>query len=162
MTKRLPLNLKASRTATPSGTRRAWPCGKLVCCRHFMTTFPFPKSHRLLKSAEFDRVFDRRRSRSDNRVVVYGCENGLAHSRLGLVVSRKCGNAVARNRWKRCLREAFRLSLPGLPTGIDLVVLPRAGAEPSTPELAKSLATLVARLVAELQIPSDPAQPSSP
>lgn len=127
-----------------------------------MTTFRFPKSHRLLKSVEFDRVFDRRRSRSDNRIVVYGCENGLAHSRLGLVVSRKCGNAVTRNRWKRCLREAFRLSLPELPAGIDLVVLPRADAEPSTPELARSFTTLVARLVADLQIPSDSAKPSSP
>lgn len=127
-----------------------------------MTSFRFPKSYRLLKSAEFERVFERRRSRSDGRIVVYGCENGLAHCRLGLVVSRKCGNAVNRNRWKRCLREAFRLSLPALPAGMDLVVLPRASVKPATPDLIHSLTTLVARMVGEFNLPSHPTEPPSP
>jgi ribonuclease P protein component len=49
-------------------------------------------------------------------------------SRLGLVVSRKVGPAVVRNRVKRLCRECFRTS-PGLvPAGIDLVVIARPGA----------------------------------
>ena len=79
-------------------------------------------------------------------LVLYACANGLDHSRLGMVVSRKVGGAVTRAKWKRCLREAFRLSQRELPAGLDLVVLPRAGIEPTTPMVRESLGTLVAKL----------------
>jgi ribonuclease P protein component len=116
-----------------------------------MPEFNFPKSRRLLKAAEFDRVFHRRRSQSDSLVVVYACENDLPHARLGLVVSRKCGNAVVRNRWKRCLRDAFRLAQHELPAGLDFVVLPRKGVAPATPRLRQSLLMLAGRLARQLQ-----------
>ena len=64
-----------------------------------MTQHGFPKSRRLLKTAEFDRVFARRRAASDGVLVLYACDNDLEHSRLGLVVSKKAGNAVLRARW---------------------------------------------------------------
>jgi len=49
-------------------------------------------------------------------------------SRLGLVVGRKVGTAVRRNRVKRLCRECFR-TWPGLlPEGVDLVVIAREGA----------------------------------
>lgn len=126
-----------------------------------MPDFRFPKSRRLLKPAEFDRVFHRRRSQSDSLVVVYACENQLPHARLGLVVSRKCGNAVVRNRWKRCLRDAFRLVQHELPAGLDLVVLPRKGADAATPRLRQSLLALAGRLARQLHnSPSAPAEPA--
>jgi ribonuclease P protein component len=106
----------------------------------------FPKSRRLLKTAEFDRVFHGRRSQGDGVLLVYACENGLAYSRLGLVVSRKVGSAVERARWKRCLREAFRLAQQELPAGYDLVVLPRAGAKPTMATVRDSLIKLAGRL----------------
>jgi ribonuclease P protein component len=49
-------------------------------------------------------------------------------ARLGLVVSRKVGNAVARNRVKRVCRECFRHGHAAVPEGIDLVIVARAGA----------------------------------
>ncbi len=44
------------------------------------------------------------------------------HSRLGLSVGRKVGGAVTRNRWKRAIREAFRLSHHLLRRPRDIIV----------------------------------------
>jgi len=49
--------------------------------------------------------------------------------RLGLVVSRRVGCAVDRNRVKRLCRECFRAHPGLLPGGVDLVVIARQGAE---------------------------------
>lgn len=106
----------------------------------------FPKSHRLRKAADFDRVFARRRSQSDGILVLYGCPNELDHSRLGLVVSKKAGNAVQRAHWKRCLREAFRQSHDELPPRMDFIALPRAGISPTTQIVRESMLQLAERL----------------
>jgi ribonuclease P protein component len=47
--------------------------------------------------------------------------------RLGVVASRKVGPAVARNRAKRLVREAFRLHPEVFPRGVDVVVIVRPG-----------------------------------
>lgn len=47
--------------------------------------------------------------------------------RLGLVASRKVGNAVVRNRAKRRFRALFRHHLKDLPNGSDCVVILRRG-----------------------------------
>ncbi|MGI9012875.1 MAG: ribonuclease P protein component [Phycisphaerales bacterium] len=65
---------------------------------------------RLTHDREFARVFRQGISRAAGPLVVYGLPNELAYPRLGLSVSRRVGNAVARNRIKRRLRECFRLS----------------------------------------------------
>lgn len=81
---------------------------------------------------------------------MYGCHNNLGHSRMGLVVSRKMGNAVRRNRWKRLLREAYRLRRLQLPEGMDMVVIPRKGVQPELCSLARSLKVLSSRLKKKL------------
>jgi ribonuclease P protein component len=112
-----------------------------------MSQASFRPHERIHHPKDFRRAFDRRRPASDATLVVYAVENGRDHPRLGISVSRKkIRSAAARNRVKRLLREAFRLSKAELPEGIDLVVVPRdpeltfAGAQRSLTELARAAA----------------------
>ena len=54
-----------------------------------------------------------------------GTGNAPVPARLGLTVGRKVGNAVARNRLKRVLREFFRLHQALLEDPLDIVVVPK-------------------------------------
>ncbi len=101
-------------------------------------SFRFRPHQHIRSTAEFQRVYDRKASASDERLLVFVCESGRNYARLGLSVSRKHGGAVQRNRWKRILREAFRLTQAELPA-VDLVIVPRLG----KPVLAEAQASLV-------------------
>lgn len=56
--------------------------------------------------------------------------------RLGMAVTKKTGHAVQRNRVKRVLREFFRLNQAQIPSGLDLVVVPRRTLQPERLTLA--------------------------
>lgn len=63
-----------------------------------------------------------------------------ADPRLGITVSRKVGNAVARNRVKRRVREWFRRQRFRIAAGSELVVIGRRGAaDLSSAEIAEML-----------------------
>lgn len=121
-----------------------------------MTVEGSPKKHgfgkqlRLRKQAEFDRVFGGKVYAADDVLVMNGVRNDLVHSRIGLSVSRKVGNAVVRNRWKRLIREAFRTQQSELPRGLDLVVRPRRGASPDFGKIQSSLRSLAERIARKL------------
>jgi ribonuclease P protein component len=100
--------------------------------------------------AEFERTYARKRSASDGVLIVYACENGLDHPRLGCSVSRKVGGAVVRNRYKRLFREAFRLSQHDLPAGVDFILIPRPGSEPTLEAVQASLVKLARQAARKL------------
>jgi ribonuclease P protein component len=116
-----------------------------------MPDIRFPKTLHLRKEADFQRVYAARVYAADNVLVVNGCENGLAYPRLGLSVSRKVGNAVVRNAWKRRIREAFRLSREVLPAGIDFVVRPQKEAVLDFHAIVQSLPELAARIARKVE-----------
>lgn len=117
--------------------------------------FKFPKSAKLLKPSEFDRVFRARNSAADGLIVVYADRGPCTQPRIGLTVSRKCGNAIVRNRWKRSIREAFRLVQHKLPQQFDFVVLPKKGASPDVAKLEESLLKLASKISARISATDD-------
>ena len=101
----------------------------------------FGKDLRLRRRWEFLRVQRRgKRRQSANFLVVYLHQSAPGSSRFGFSVSRRVGNAVVRNRVKRCLREFVRLHRRDLPPVCDFVVIAKPGAaELSYAELAAEL-----------------------
>jgi ribonuclease P protein component len=86
----------------------------------------FPRSRRIKQGRDFQRA------KSEGKRAVSGCLilNWLPLApntpiRLGVITSKKVGNAVARARARRLLREAFRLNQLRLTQPLDLVLVAR-------------------------------------
>lgn len=84
--------------------------------------------HRLKKRSEFLRVARDGRKAATRSLVLQSLETELgAGLRSGFTATKKIGNAVARNRTKRRLREALRLTIAGTAyRKTDIVVIGRA------------------------------------
>lgn len=90
-----------------------------------MKQFALPKSCLLRKTSEYNLVYRQgKRLRGSGFALIF-LANELPHSRLGISVPAKTGNAVQRNRIKRIIRETFRLHRQIFPLSSDIVVTVR-------------------------------------
>ncbi|MBI3188949.1 MAG: ribonuclease P protein component [Gammaproteobacteria bacterium] len=115
-------------------------------------TARFPKRARLLKPAEFSRVFKDPIRSSDRLFTILAVSSAESdNARLGLAISKKhAKRAIDRNRIKRIVRESFRHQQPLLPA-IDFVVMARDDTtRASNQELFASLTQHWKRLCAKL------------
>jgi len=81
-----------------------------------------PERH-VRRRSEYLRVYESGERVRARLMTVIVLENGTPVSRLGIAATRKLGGAVVRNRAKRVIREVFRRAR--VPTGVDVVVIPR-------------------------------------
>ena len=89
-----------------------------------MPSHAFEKARRVRRRDEFQRVFDSGYRVSSRYFTLVLAPSATATARLGIVASKKLGDAVRRNRAKRLIREVFRhLDRPSTP--VDVVVIPR-------------------------------------
>ena len=90
----------------------------------------FPKSARLLKSAEYRRVYQEGRKFVGPLFAAFYRRAAEGEpARIGWTTPRTLGKAVVRNRIKRRLREAVRAELPLLEPGWEVVFNPRRALE---------------------------------
>jgi ribonuclease P protein component len=86
----------------------------------------FTRSRRVRRRADFQQAFGAGSRWHGRFVTLVIAPNTTDTTRLGLVASRKVGNAVTRNRAKRLMRELFRKHVPAGPgPAVDLVMMPR-------------------------------------
>jgi ribonuclease P protein component len=100
----------------------------------------FPRSLRLLRHADFERVYKqgkrhfsasltafylRREEKGEEVKAVRAKVPAAKGLRVGFTVGRALGGAVQRNRMKRRLREAVRLSHPPVEVNADVVINPK-------------------------------------
>jgi ribonuclease P protein component len=100
----------------------------------------FPRTARLLRHADFERVYKQGRRHFSASLTVFYFPRPEAQTRVagtapslrpttglrvGFTVGRALGGAVQRNRMKRRLREAVRMSLPQAGVAADVVINPK-------------------------------------
>ena len=89
-----------------------------------------PKPHRLRKSQEYNKVYQLGKKIYTPYLLLYirnAEQSELPKAsklpRIGIVASKKVGNAVARNRAKRMIREAVRELLPMLKPSFEAAII---------------------------------------
>ena len=94
---------------------------------------------------DFDRVFRRGNHYRGRRITVHIAPPAVGCHRLGIVVTRKTGTAVRRNRFKRLVRAAFRAEVKEKDGPWDVVVVVHGGPDEGLGPIAKELAEALER-----------------
>jgi ribonuclease P protein component len=89
----------------------------------------FSKRNRLLRHADFERVYKQGRRHFGSHITVFYLlrdrEPQFTGPRIGFTVGKALGGAVQRNRMKRRLREAVRMNVCLLEASADVVINPK-------------------------------------
>jgi ribonuclease P protein component len=89
----------------------------------------FPKALRILRRAEYRQIQDHGRKIHTAHLLLFSAPCDGDQPRLGIVATKKVGNAVVRNRLKRRVREVWRRHRGEFPRGRALVVLIKRDAQ---------------------------------
>jgi ribonuclease P protein component len=94
--------------------------------------FGLVAAQRVRRKIEFDAAYKRGRRIADGVFSMTVCDSPTGHARIGLAIAaRTVGNAVARNRLRRLIRESFRMAQHRLPP-VDIIVGARNDARTAT------------------------------
>lgn len=84
----------------------------------------FLPANRIKSGADFGHAYSKGNRARGKLMTVCVCANDKDVTRLGLSIGKRVWkSAVKRNRVRRVFREAFRLALPELPKGVDVILI---------------------------------------
>jgi len=87
-------------------------------------TETFRSPERIKRKEDFSHLYHKGKRYKGRYLQLIYISNNLDYSRLGVVVSKKYGNAVQRNKLKRCMRTLFRRNKELLKHPHDLLFMP--------------------------------------
>jgi ribonuclease P protein component len=106
----------------------------------------FLKSERLTRKSDIDACYRSGRRVGGRLLRLHVRANDLGVARLAISVPGRLCDAVRRNRWKRLVREAFRLNKEAIGVGLDLIVVPtRPPGDLKRPEVEAALLEVIRR-----------------
>jgi ribonuclease P protein component len=79
----------------------------------------------LRNKRDFDRLYKKGTKAHGKYLVIIFVKNGTNHNRKAFLASKKVGKAVARNRARRLMKEAYRSVAPRLKDGYDILFIAR-------------------------------------
>ena len=85
----------------------------------------FRPEMKIRRGPEFKRVLGKGKRRRSRYFTLHFLPGEGPRTRLGIIASKRTGNAVSRNRAKRLLREVFRRQYEKMPAGVDFVAVAR-------------------------------------
>ena len=88
-------------------------------------TRKFPKKARISSRTEITRMYHEGTVWKNTELTIISSPGKGSDGRMAVLVSRRLGDAVARNRYKRIVREVFRRNAHVMPPGIDMLIMPR-------------------------------------
>lgn len=94
-----------------------------------MCSFSFQKEERIRRRADFLRISKEGVHYNSPHFRIWICPNQLPQRRLGIIVGKKVGSAVKRNRVKRLIREFFRQHKEELLKSSDFIIQAKEGAD---------------------------------
>jgi len=122
-----------------------------------MRPFALPRKARISLARDFRRVYREGRRFRVPPLRFCALRRAEGRSRLGLAIGRKTGRPALRNRWKRAVREAFRLNRPRLRAPYDIVVSVDWEAGPEqVRRVPEAFDAAIERLNAEVKDDGDP------
>ena len=105
----------------------------------------FNNTKGLKKDSDFRKVYKHGKSFANKYLVMYILDNKSDHSRIGISISKKVGNAVIRNKLRRRIKECYRLNGDeNVKDGFDIIFIARvASKECEYKDIEKSIKYLM-------------------
>lgn len=105
-----------------------------------------PKKIIVKQNSDFQKIYRHGRSLANRNMVIYFCKAFHPSARVAFAAGKKLGNAVARNRVKRLMREAYRLRRHEIDDSCCLLLVGRmAAVDADCASMEKSLHSLCRR-----------------